>query len=326
MQTQNCSAILTSALRTLDIEIEALQRLRNSLDDRFATAVEAIFDASGRVVVTGVGKSAIVAQKIAATLNSTGTPALFMHAADAVHGDLGTIQPGDALLYLSKSGDTAEIKVLVPFVKNMGNIVIGMTANPDSWLGRQASFLLHTPIPKEADPNNLAPTASTTVQMAMGDALAVSLLALRGFSPNDFAQFHPGGMLGKQLYLRVGDLFPNNERPAVRPDTGIREVIIEMTSRRLGCAVVENEDGTIEGIITDGDLRRMLRRLGDGDLLQLSALDVMSPSPKCIAGDELAAHALELMRSNSITQLVVAENGRYLGIVHLHDLIREGIV
>ena len=326
MQKNNRPAIISSALRTLDIEIEALQKLRECLDNGFASAVETIFNSTGRVVVTGVGKSAIVAQKIAATLNSTGTPSLFMHAADAIHGDLGTIRPGDVLLCLSKSGDTAEIKVLVPFVKNMGNIIIGMTANRDSWLGRQAAFVLHTPIPKEADPNNLAPTASTTAQMAMGDALAISLLALRGFSPNDFAQFHPGGTLGKQLYLRVSDLFPHNERPVVRPDTGIHEVILEMTSRRLGCAVVENENGSIAGIITDGDLRRMLRRFGGSDISQLSAKDVMTVGPKCIAREDLAVRALDLMRANSITQLIVEENGGYLGIVHLHDLIREGLV
>ncbi len=326
MQKHDCPAIILSARRTLDIEIEALQRLRECLDDEFSAAVEAIFNAAGRVIVTGVGKSAIVAQKIAATLNSTGTPALFMHAADAIHGDLGTIQSGDVLLCLSKSGNTAEIKVLIPFVKNMGNVIIGMTAGRNSWLGRQAAHLLYTPIPKEADPNNLAPTASTTAQMAMGDALAVSLLALRGFSPGDFAQFHPGGTLGKQLYLRVGDLFPQNERPVVRPGTGIHEVILEMSSRRLGCAVVENENGHIEGIITDGDLRRMLKRRGSNDITHLTAEDVMTTGPKCITKEDLAVHALDLMRTNSITQLIVEENGCYLGIIHLHDLIREGLV
>ena len=326
MQPLNHAIIKSTALRTLDIEIEALQDLRAGINGDFCDVVEAIFHSRGRVVVTGIGKSAIVAQKIAATLNSTGTPALFMHAADAIHGDLGMIQPEDVVLCLSKSGDTAEIKVLVPLVKNMGNLVVGMVANPDSWLGRQASHILHTPVSQEADPNNLAPTASTTAQMVMGDALAISLLAMRGFTPGDFAQFHPGGTLGKQLYLRVSDLYPHNERPVVRPETGIHDVILEMTSRRLGCAVVETEQGKIEGIITDGDLRRMLERLHGHDISHLKARDVMTTGPKLVEKNELAVHALEVMRANSITQLIVVENKKYVGIVHLHDIIREGLV
>lgn len=326
MYTANPTTIRATALRTLDIEIKALEDLREGINGAFCEVVTAIFRSQGRVVVTGIGKSAIVAQKISATLNSTGTPALFMHAADAIHGDLGMIQPEDVLLCLSKSGDTAEIKVLVPLVKNMGNPVVGMVANPDSWLGKQATYLLHTPVSLEADPNNLAPTASTTAQMAMGDALAISLLALRGFTPGDFAQFHPGGTLGKQLYLRVSDLYLHNERPVVKPQTGIHEVILEMTCRRLGCAVVENEAGLIEGIITDGDLRRMLERDYGSNISHLKASDVMSTGPKVIDKNELAVHALEVMRTNSITQLIVVEEDKYAGIVHLHDLIREGLV
>jgi len=326
MQPLDQATIKSSALRTLDIEIEALQQLRAGINGSFCDVVEAIFHSRGRVVVTGVGKSAIVAQKIAATLNSTGTPALFMHAADAVHGDLGMIQREDVLLCLSKSGDTAEIKVLVPLVKNMGNLIVGMVARPDSWLGRQAAHVLHTPIPQEADPNNLAPTASTTAQMAMGDALAISLLALRGFAPGDFAQFHPGGVLGKQLYLRVGDLCVQHDRPAVSPGTGIHGVILEMTSKRLGCAVVEDDAGRPVGIITDGDLRRMLERLNGGNFAHLQARDVMSGHPKVIKKNEMAVHALSVMRNHSITQLIVVEEDKYVGIVHLHDLVREGLV
>ena len=326
MQASNHPAIIATALRTLDIEIEALQKLRAGINGDFSAVVDAVFHSKGRVVVTGVGKSAIVAQKIVATLNSTGTPALFMHAADAIHGDLGMIQPDDVVICLSKSGDTAEIKVLVPLVKNMGNLIVGMVANPASWLGRQASFILHTPVSQEADPNNLAPTASTTAQMVMGDALAISLLALKGFTPDDFAQFHPGGVLGKQLYLRVSDIYPNNERPVVRPDTGIHEVILEMTSRRLGCAVVQNEAGEVDGIITDGDLRPMLERIPVSDISHLKAEDIMTTGPKTIEKEELAVHALAAMRTHSITQMIVVEEGRYVGIVHLHDLIREGLV
>ncbi|MBI5916869.1 MAG: KpsF/GutQ family sugar-phosphate isomerase [Bacteroidetes bacterium] len=319
------SKIIANARRTLGIEIEALENLRAAIDGVFCAFVEAVFHARGRVVVTGVGKSAIVAQKIAATLNSTGTPALFMHAADAIHGDLGMIQPGDVVLCLSKSGDTPEIKVLLPLLRGMGNSVAAMTANAQSWLGTQADFVLLTPILQEADPNNLAPTASTTAQMALGDALAIALLSLRGFTPGDFAQFHPGGTLGKQLYLRVGDLSSLHERPAVSPATKIPQAILEMTTKRLGCTVVL-DDGEICGIVTDGDLRRMLERHAGQDFSHLTAAEVMSASPKTIEKNDLAAEALALMRQHSITQLVVVENGAYCGIVHLHDLIREGLV
>jgi len=317
--------ITKTARRTLDIEIDALKALKNSIGDNFERCVEAVFRCEGRLVVTGIGKSALVGQKIVATLNSTGTPALFMHAADAIHGDLGMIQAGDFVLCLSKSGETPEIRVLVPLLKNLGNPIIGMVSQPDSYLGRHAHYVLLTPVDKEADPNNLAPTASTTAQIALGDALATSLLALRGFSPKDFAQFHPGGALGKQLYLRVSDLYPQNERPAVQLNDSLQRTILEMTSKRLGATAVLDESGQLCGIITDGDLRRMLERGNGFDGLQAKA--IMSPSPKCIQSDAMAVKALQIMRKNSITQLIVVDKeNQYLGFVHLHDLIREGLI
>ncbi|MEO1258984.1 MAG: KpsF/GutQ family sugar-phosphate isomerase [Bacteroidota bacterium] len=324
--TDHSSAILKSARQTLDIEIAALQDLRESIDGHFARVVDLIHGAQGRVVVSGIGKSAIVAQKIVATFNSTGTPALFMHAADAIHGDLGMIQPEDILICLSKSGSTAEIKVLVPLVKSRGVAVVGVVSQKDCWLGRQADYLVHIPISKEADPNDLAPTASTTAQMALGDALAISLLSLRGFQPSDFAEFHPGGVLGKQLYLRVSDLYPQNERPAVFAQTKIPAVMLEMTGKRLGCAVVLSEEDQVVGIITDGDLRRKLEQQGDRGIFHLSAGEIMGRSPKTIQADALAVKALELMRANSITQLIVLKGENYVGVVHLHDLVREGLV
>jgi arabinose-5-phosphate isomerase len=286
--------------------------------------VQAIYDTPGRLVLTGIGKSALVAQKITATLNSTGTPSHFMHAADAIHGDLGMVRPGDLVLCLSKSGETPEIKVLVPLVKAMGNAVIGMVANRHSFLGRHADHLLLTPCPQEADPNNLAPTASTTAQAAMGDALATALLALRGFSPRDFALVHPGGSLGKQLYLRVLDIYPNNERPAIGPGDPVQRAILEITSKRLGATAVTDPDNRLLGIITDGDLRRMLER--GQEINRVDARDIMSPNPKTIAPEALAVRALEVMRKHSITQVVVVEGGKYLGMVHLHDLVREGLI
>ena len=316
--------IVNTAIRTIEIEKSTLNALISSINKDFVASVQAIFNSSGRLVVTGVGKSAIIAQKIVATLNSTGTPALFMHAADAIHGDLGMIRPEDLVLCLSKSGNTPEIKVLVPLLKNLGNQLIGMVSNPDSYLARHAHFLLHTPVSKEADPNNLAPTASTACQMTMGDALATSLLALRGFSPQDFAQFHPGGALGKQLYLRVHDLFPQNEKPQVGPDASIPATILEMTSKRLGATAVV-EDNKLCGIITDGDLRRMLE--SNNEIGHLRAKDIMSVSPKTIRDDTLAVKALDILRSHSITQLIVVDrNDQYLGFIHLHDLIREGLI
>ncbi|AEE50640.1 KpsF/GutQ family sugar-phosphate isomerase [Haliscomenobacter hydrossis] len=317
--------ILSTARQTIEIEAATLQDLRNSLDEGFVATVEAIYAATGRVILTGIGKSAIIAQKIVATLNSTGTPAIFLHAADAIHGDLGMIQVQDVVICLSKSGETPEIKVLVPLIKNLGTMLIGMVSNKDSYLAKQAQFILHTPIDREADPNNLAPTASTTAQMAMGDALATSLCALRGFSPKDFAQFHPGGSLGKQLYLRVSDLYTHNARPMVDPATGIKRTILEITSKRLGATAVVDTDEKVLGIVTDGDLRRMLERLDNWT--DVCAQDIMSVHPKTIFAHAMAVHALEIMRKYSISQLlVVDEEEKYVGVVHLHDLIREGIV
>ncbi|MBX2892798.1 MAG: KpsF/GutQ family sugar-phosphate isomerase [Saprospiraceae bacterium] len=326
MHTEGASNILHIACQTIRIEANTLTALADSLDDTtdFLACVEAIAASPGRVVLTGIGKSAIVAQKITATLNSTGTPAMFLHAADAIHGDLGMIRQYDLVLCISKSGETSEIKVLVPLVKNFGNPIIAMTANRNSTLARQADYVLWTPVEHEADPNNLAPTASTTAQMALGDALAVALLAHKGFSPGDFAKFHPGGALGKQLYLRVRDLYTLHERPAVRPDATLNEIIIEISSKRLGATAVLDDSEHLMGIITDGDLRRMLQR--GGPLTGVLASDILSPHPKSIGPDALAVDALALLRQHSITQLVVLHEGRYLGMVHLHDLVREGLL
>lgn len=316
--------ILETARETIKIEHQAISRLLDAIDDDFAQIVQLIYGSAGRLVITGIGKSALVGQKIVATLNSTGTPALFMHAADAIHGDLGMIQESDILLCISKSGETAEIKALVPLIKQLQVPLIALVANKDSYLGKHANWILHTPMEKEADPNNLAPTTSTTLQMVMGDALATALLKAKGFTPNDFAQFHPGGALGKQLYLKVADLFPNNEKPSVQAHTDIRSLILEITSKRLGCAVVVDEKEQILGIVTDGDLRRMLEQ--HKDTSNLTAGDIMSSAPKTTPVDTLAVKALNIMRTNSISQLIITEDGAYKGIVHLHDLIREGII
>jgi len=320
-------SILDIARRTIQLEAEALLALAESLDDSpdFQRLVEDVAASPiSRLVVTGIGKSAIVAQKIVATLNSTGTPALFLHAADAIHGDLGMVQPADFVICLSKSGETPEIKVLAPLVKNFGNPLVAITANQKSSLARQADYLLYTPIEQEADPNNLAPTTSTTSQMALGDALAVALLSLKGFGTQDFAKFHPGGALGKQLYLRVQDLYPLHERPVVGPDATLTEVIVEISSKRLGATAVISPTDELMGVITDGDLRRMLQRGGDFNAVKAS--EILSPAPKSVSPDTLAVNALALMRLHSISQLLVVDNGYFLGIVHLHDLLREGLV
>lgn len=316
--------IKTVAINTIEIEAKAIAILTESINDDFVNAIETIFQSKGRLIVTGIGKSAIVGQKIVATLNSTGTPSIFMHAADAIHGDLGIVQPNDVVLCLSKSGETAEIKVLIPFIKNLGNPIIAIAGNEKSYLAQQANFLLHTPIEQEADPNNLAPTTSTTAQMVMGDAVATALLALKGFSPQDFAKFHPGGTLGKQMYLRVSDLYPHNALPKVNLETPLRQIILEMTSKRLGMTAVLGTDNQLVGIITDGDLRRMLTQ--KAEVAHLLAKDIMTENPKTIDADELAVNALELMRKKSITQLAVLKNNEYVGVIHLHDLIREGLV
>jgi arabinose-5-phosphate isomerase len=316
--------IKQTALKTVNIEIETITQLRESIDHDFVQCVLRIFESKGRVIITGIGKSAIVAQKIVATLNSTGTPSVFMHAADAIHGDLGMVQADDIVICLSKSGDTPEIKVLTPLLKNRGSLLIGMVSNKESYLGKQANFILHTPITQEADPNNLAPTASTTAQMVMGDALATALLSLRGFTPERFAQFHPGGSLGKQLYLRVRDIYPLHGTPSVLCDTNLKNTILEMTSKRLGAAVVLDTYNKVCGIITDGDLRRLLMK--DIDLKTVKAQDVMSPYPQTIEPDALAVEALKILREKSISQLVVLDGDVYVGMVHLHDLVREGLL
>lgn len=326
MEVMSKPSALDLARQTIRIEAQALQALAESLDDTtdFERCIQAITDSPGRLVITGIGKSAIVAQKIVSTLNSTGQPALFLHAADAIHGDLGMVQRDDLVMCISKSGETAEIKVLVPLVRNFGNPIIAMTAQKESFLACQADFVLWTPIAREADPNGLAPTASTTAQMAFGDALATALLALRGFSSDDFAKFHPGGALGKQLYLRVSDLYPLHGRPAVSDDAPLHEILLEISSKRLGATAVLNAEERLIGIVTDGDLRRMLARTTDYNALR--ARDIMTPAPKAIGPDALAVEALGLLRENSITQLVVVENKHYLGMIHLHDLVREGII
>lgn len=318
--------LLEIARQTVLREADALNALATSLsaNNDFRNCLAALTKCSGRIVLTGIGKSAIVAQKIVATLNSTGSPALFLHAADAIHGDLGMIQTDDMVICISKSGETPEIRVLVPLVKNFGNPLIAMTANRNSSLARQADFLLWTPVEQEADPNNLAPTTSTISQMAMGDALAIALLTHRGFSASDFAKFHPGGALGKQLYLRVRDLYAQHQRPVVGLDTPLQEVILEISAKRLGATAVLTDNGQLAGIITDGDLRRMIQ--AGRNFAELKASDILSVSPKTISPEAMAVDALAMMRQHSISQLLVLDNGAYLGIVHLHDLIREGLV
>ncbi|MCX6232163.1 MAG: KpsF/GutQ family sugar-phosphate isomerase [Bacteroidetes bacterium] len=312
------------ALATIQNEAEAVANLKNYIDDAFAKCVEAIFNCKGRVIITGIGKSANIASKIVSTLNSTGTPAIFMHAADAIHGDLGIIQPDDIVICISKSGNTPEIKVIVPLMKSSGNKIIALVGNISSYLALQADFIINCSVQKEACPNNLAPTSSTTAQLVMGDALAIALLECRGFTTEDFAKYHPGGALGKQLYLRVSDLSVNNEVPKIFPDTDVKKTILEITSKRLGAAAVVEND-IILGIVTDGDLRRMLQK--DVAIETLLAKDIMSLHPKTIQKDELAVTALNVMKQNNITQLlVVDENNRYIGVIHLHDLLREGII
>lgn len=305
-------------------EHEAVAQLEEKIDNAFSEAVELLYSTKGRVVVTGIGKSANIATKIVSTLNSTGTPSLFLHAADAIHGDLGMVRKDDTVICLSKSGNTPEIKVLVPLLKQFGNKLIAIVGNTDSFLASEADIVLDTTVEHEACPNNLAPTSSTTAQLVMGDALAVALIECRNFTAADFARFHPGGALGKQLYMRVSDLSVQNEKPQVTSDTPVRAVILEMTSKRLGCAVVV-EDGKPIGIITDGDLRRMLNH--DQHVSHMKASDIMTTNPKCVAESEYAVNALHIMQQRSITQLiVVSDDGRYSGVVHLHDILREGII
>ena len=319
------SKIIASALRTIQSEAESIAALGQHLTDAFEKAVTAIHASSGRLVVTGVGKSAIVGQKMVATFNSTGTPALFMHAADAVHGDLGMIQKEDIVIIISKSGESPEIKTLLPLVKNSGNKVIAITGNIYSYLALQSDMILDTTVSRESCPNNLSPTNSTTAQMVMGDALAVALMEEKGFTDTDFARFHPGGNLGRKLYLRTGDLYKQNMRPSVKETDVLKEVIIEISKGRLGATAVVDAEDLIRGIITDGDVRRLLEKTET--LSHISAGDILNGNPKVILPDALATEALERMRTFDISQLIVVnEENRYLGMLHIHDLIREGIL
>ena len=312
------------AFKTIQLEAQSVSGLSAFINDDFEKAVEAVAACKGRVVVSGIGKSAIIAQKIVATFNSTGTPSIFMHAADAIHGDLGVVQKDDVVIIISKSGESPEIKVLVPLIKNFGNLLVGMVGSVDSYLAKKSDLIINTTIEQEACPNNLAPTSSTTAQLVMGDVLAICLMELNSFQSADFAKFHPGGMLGKKLYLRVADLYADNEKPKVLAEQSLKEVILEMTKKRLGITAVINTDNDLLGIITDGDLRRMLEKNTAID--KVNAASIMTADPKTIGPDELAVGALDMLRANEISQLVVSENGKYLGIIHLHDLIREGLI
>lgn len=318
----NSKAILDIARKTIASEGEAILQLQDFLTDDFSRVVLRILESKGRVVVSGIGKSAIIASKIVATLNSTGTPSIFMHAADAIHGDLGTIQNDDVVICISKSGDTPEIKMLAPLIKQGGNDLIAMTGNPDSFLAHHADYVLNTYVAQEACPNNLAPTTSTTAQLVMGDALAISLLELRGFSSQDFARYHPGGTLGKRLYLRVGDIISQNEIPQVGEETPVKDAIVEISQKMLGVTAVMKGD-SIAGIITDGDIRRMLN--SHNNIGDLKACDIMSKNPKTVDCDVLAVKALQMMQENNISQLLAKDGEKYAGVVHIHNLIKEGI-
>ncbi|NDC41732.1 MAG: KpsF/GutQ family sugar-phosphate isomerase [Chitinophagia bacterium] len=320
----DAAAIRANALETIRLQAESVSNIAQYIDDSFVQAVEAIRHARGRVVVSGIGKSAIIAQKLTATFNSTGTPSLYMHAADAIHGDLGMIQPDDVVIIISKSGNSPEIKVLTPLIKNFGNTVIGICGTEGAHLATHADIFLNTTVEREACPNNLAPTTSTTAQLVMGDALAVCLLQLRGFTDKDFARYHPGGALGKRLYLRVADMSDANEVPRVAPGSSLKEIIFEISRKRLGATAVINNDGSLAGIITDGDIRRMLEKHEQPG--HLTAADILSPHPHTIDAGELATEALALMRTNNISQLVVLKEEQYAGMVHLHDLMCEGII
>lgn len=315
--------ILAAARKTILSESESIAKLTEHLDDDFAKAVELIYNSKGRLVVTGIGKSAIIASKIVATLNSTGTPSLFLHAAEAIHGDLGMVQPGDVVICISKSGNSPEIKVLVPLLKRFGNVLIGMTGNKNSFLGKESDYVLNAYVEAEACPNNLAPTNSTTAQLVLGDAVAVCLMEMRDFKSEDFAKYHPGGALGKKLLLRVGDMLDTTHKPMVSPECSIKKAIVEISEKRLGVtAVVENDK--VVGIVTDGDIRRMLN---DRDnIAGVTASDIMTRNPKTIKSADMAVDALNTMENYAITQLVVVDEGEYKGILHLHDILKEGII
>jgi arabinose-5-phosphate isomerase len=320
---KNSETIKQIAVSTIKKESDAISALANSIDDDFVKCVELICHSTGRVIVTGIGKSAIIGSKIVATFNSTGTPSVFMHAADAIHGDLGTIQKGDIVICLSKSGETPEIKVLVPLLKIHGSSLIAIVGNRNSYLATHADYILDATVAEEACPNNLAPTSSTTAQMVIGDALAVCILECRGFTKSDFAKFHPGGAIGKELYLKVSDLYKNNQVPAVNIDDPVKNVILEISSKRLGAtAVMDGKE--LAGVITDGDLRRMLEK--NPDFVSLTAKDIMTRNPKTIEPEMLVVDALGIMRKNNITQILVVSNGKYSGVIHLHDILKEGII
>lgn len=320
---KNKVEILEIAKKTLQTEAEGIMQVSTLLNDDFSEIVHQILYLNARVIVTGIGKSAIIGQKIVATFNSTGTPAIFMHAADAIHGDLGMIQKNDLIICISKSGNTPEIKVLIPLLKQGGNKLVGIVGDMNSYLAKQSDWVLDTTVKQEACPLNLAPTTSTTAQLAIGDALAVCLLECRGFSSEDFAKYHPGGSLGKRLYLKVADLAAQNEKPVVAPSASLKDVIIEITKNRLG-AVAVVDSGILQGIITDGDIRRMLNT--NDSIKGLTAADIMTRSPKFIDKNELAVNALEILRNNNITQLLVVSESKFEGFIHLHDLLKEGII
>ena len=312
------------AVSVIDQEAKAVEKLKPFIDDEFVEILNLVYTSKGRLVITGIGKSAIIGSKIVATLNSTGTPSIFMHAADAIHGDLGIVQPDDVVLCISKSGNTPEIKVLVPLIRRMGNKLVAMVSNVDSYLAQHSDYVIKATVDAEACPNNLAPTSSTTTQLVMGDALAVCLLKMRGFSPEDFAKYHPGGSLGKRLYLTVDDVFDKNLRPWVNPDETIQNTIINISQNRLGATVVLDADENLMGIITDGDVRRMVEK--GGPLGDLRAKDIMSRNPKVVEKGELAVNAFSIMEKNKITSVIVLDEGKYAGLIHIHDVLREGIV
>ncbi|MFI3320976.1 MAG: KpsF/GutQ family sugar-phosphate isomerase [Rikenellaceae bacterium] len=327
MISTNESKIIEFAKEVVTDEIDSLKRLFDYINGDFATVIELISNGKGRVIITGIGKSAIIGSKIVATLNSTGTPAIFMHAADAIHGDLGIVQKDDIVICISKSGNTPEIKVLIPLIRNLGygNTIVAMVGNSESFLAMQSDYILDTTVSKEACPMNLAPTSSTTMQLVMGDALSMTLLHLRGFSKDDFAKVHPGGALGKRLYIKVSDILSGDAVPKVTEKATIDEVIVEISSKRLGATAVTDRNGTLVGIITDGDLRRMLQR--KIDIGVVCAKDIMSCNPKTISKEELAVKAFSIMEDKKITQLLVTDSdGKYCGIVHIHDILREGVV
>ena len=320
---ERISPIKESAIRTITMEANAIKQLADFLTDEFEKTINALAKCKGRIVISGIGKSAVIAQKIVATLNSTGSPAVFLHAADAIHGDIGIMQQEDIIIVISKSGESPEIKILVPLIKNFGNTLIAVVGNTISYLAKKADFVIDTTVDQEACPNNLAPTTSTTAQLVIGDAIAICLMEQKGFNVSDFAKLHPGGALGKKLYLRVRDLYIDNEKPRVVPEQSLKEVIVEMTEKRLGVTAVTDAENHLIGIITDGDLRRMLEKKG---LDEVQAKDIMTKNPKTIEPHEMAVNALDIMRQNEIVHLAVVENKKYLGIIHLHDLVKEGLL